>query len=179
LNNTEFAYTVENVTLDVPCEDINNGSEAIINYVIEVMVEDTYYKDYDCNFWECDMSPPYHLISEKAQEYWGEWFYLTFILSIVLIAGSVLIMENRSGYPLILGGLIIISSLIFARIEWIFSFLGDGEFISFVGLFFSEAYNIFLTELVIGIVLILIGVALKFLGIGQWLNDLVSIKKKS
>lgn len=178
VNKTEFAYTFSNITYQVPCEAINNGSESVISYIIESLVEENYYKEYDCDLWDCDASTPSYLISQKAQEYWSEWFYMTLLISILLIVASIIIMENRSGYPLILGGLLIISSLLFAKIEWFFSFLGDFEWISFLGLFFSEAYTVFLIEFIIGIVLILVGISLKFLGLGQWLNNLLSAKKK-
>ncbi len=178
LNNTEFIYSLEETTIDLPCSEINKGSEAILNYVILDLIEENYYKEYDCSFWECGMVPPYHLISQKAQNYWSEWFYLSLVLSIILVVGSLLIMENRSGYPFILGGLLIISSLLFAKIGWVFSFLGDWQWISLAESFFSEAYTIFVIDFIIGIVLILIGVALKFLGLGQFLNKTFSIKKK-
>jgi len=179
LNNTEFVFSQEGMTLAIPCSTINEGAESIINYSILYLIEENYYKEYDCSFWECSMTPPFHIISEKAQNYWSEWFYVFLVLSIILTIVCGLLIENIDDYPFILGGLFIISSLIFAKIEWILSFMGDWEFIDLVSAFFTQAYTVFLIMFIIGIVLILIGVALKFLGLGQWLLKLVGSKKKS
>lgn len=178
-NSTEgFKITPDDVTFEISCENIFEGADSIMTSLVSQIIESKYYKEYDCNFWQCSFNPPYHLVSEKAKIYWSEWFYTFLAISLILVVINFFLIENKNDYPFILGGLMIISSLIFAKIEWILSFLGDWEFLSIVTVFFSKAYNVFIIMFILGVVLILIGVALKFLGLGQWLLNILSIKKK-
>jgi hypothetical protein len=178
-NNTDsFKLTPDDVTFEIPCTSVLEGSESIVTSVVLQMIESNYYKEYECNFWQCSFDPPFHLVSQKAQDYWSEWFYLCLVISIVLAVICLILIENKNDYPFILGGLLIISSLIFAKIEWILSFMGDWEFIKIVAAFFSKAYTVFLITFVTGIFLILLGVALKFLGLSKVLGNVFSVNKK-
>ena len=52
-NNTVFTRDVEEYIIELPCEIINQGSDAIITYVVDDLVEKNYYKEYDCDFRDC------------------------------------------------------------------------------------------------------------------------------
>jgi len=175
-NNTEFVYKEDDYVVSVPCDVVANGSEAIISYSVSQLVEESYYKEYDCKFWDCSYDPPFHLVSLKAQKYWQGWFYWMLALSIILVAASFILIENKHNLPFLIGGLLIIASLPFVRVVWLFSLLGYWEFLQFFELFFSKSYNVFLISFITGIVLIGVGVVLKFLGIGRFFGKLLGSK---
>lgn len=169
-NNTEFVYSFQDYVFTFPCETINNGSEAVITYAISDLVEQNYYKKYDCKFWQCDMNPPYHLISEKAHNYWRGLFYWSLIISLILIALTFLLIENKHDLPILAGIVLIISSLPFLKINWLLGLLKSWPFFEIFQAFFTKAYVVFLIAFIAGIVLIGIGIVLKFLGLGRFLG---------
>jgi hypothetical protein len=173
-NNTEFTFQAEDsdYVVTVPCTVVAEGSESIIKYSINQLVEQAYYKEYDCDFWDCSYDPPFHLISLKAKNYWQGLFYWALLTCIVLAVLGFFLIENKKNLPFMLGGLAIIAALPFVRVSWLFSLLGYWDFLQYFTLFFSKAYNVFLINIIIGILLIGIGVVLKFLGIGQLIGKL-------
>lgn len=178
LENVEVVQKFGEDTYTFPCEVVNQGSEAVITYAITSLVEDKYYQEYDCNFWECSYTPPYHLVSAKAQSYWGGWFYWSLLLSLVLAAVIFFLVENKNNFPFVVGGLLVISALPFAKVSWLLSLLGYWDFLQFFVLFFSKATTVFLFSFITGIVLLGIGVVLKFLGIGKFIGGLFGGGKK-
>ncbi len=177
LEDVEVVRTFGDEEYSFPCEVLSQGSEAVITYAVSSLVEKKYYQEYDCYFWECSYTPPYHLVSAKAQDYWNGWFYWSLILSLVFAAMIFFLVENKHNFPLVLGGVIIISALPFAKVSWLLSLLGHWDFLHFFVLFFSKAYNVFLIMLVAGIISLGIGIVLKFLGIGQFLVGLLGKDK--
>ena len=71
-NNSEFVFSDDEsgYVFEIPCEIISNGSDAVIEYGIEEIVDKTYYEDYDCNFWDCfqKTNSGFFLISEKSKD---------------------------------------------------------------------------------------------------------------
>ena len=84
--------------LEIPCDIVANGSEAIITYAINDLVETNYYKNYDCNFWQCEYNPPFYLFSQKAQNYWKSWLYWSLFASLILIVLAFLLTEKSYPY---------------------------------------------------------------------------------
>ena len=74
--------------------------------------------------------------------------------------------ENKTSLPILVGGLLIIASLPFVKLNWILEKIAVGEFLDILSILFSKSYSVFLIGFVSGIVLILIGFVLKFLNIG-------------
>jgi len=178
LNNTEITQKFGDNVFTLPCETVNQGSEAVITYAITSLVEEKYYEEYNCSFWECSYTPPYHLVSAKAQSYWNGWFYIALMVSLALAAAAFFLLEDRNNLPILLGGLLILSALPFARVSWLLSLLGYWDFLQFFALFFSQAYGVFLISFIIGILLLGVGLVLKFLEIGKFINKLFRSDKK-
>ncbi|HJX50273.1 MAG TPA: hypothetical protein VJ438_02310 [Candidatus Nanoarchaeia archaeon] len=176
-DNIQFVKEYNNFVYTFPCEVVFEGSESVVTFAINQFVDDVYYKEYDCNFWDCDFTPPYHLISAKAQSYWTGWFYWSLFISLVLVGLTFVLIEDRKNLPFVIGGLLMISALPFIRVSWLLSLLGYWEFLQFFALFFSKSYSVFLISFVIGILLIGIGLVLKFLGIGKFIGELVGSNK--
>ena len=180
LNESNFTFENEGIVFDLPCSVINEGESAIIEYTITNMVEESYYKDYDCNFWECSAEEgvPTHFFSEMARSYWkGKLSLVLSVLAVLIILGF-LISDGRRNYPFLLGGLFILAALPFIKVSWFFSLFGNFEIARILGVFFSKAFNVFLIMTVIGAVLILLGVAIKFVGLGSWIDKIMGGEKK-
>ena len=53
LVESEYAFDYDIYSFAIPCEVIQNGESAIINYAVENFVDQVYYAEYDCEFWQC------------------------------------------------------------------------------------------------------------------------------
>ena len=50
-NYTDYVFSREGYTIEIPCDVVVEGKESFINKTIENIVYEIYYKDYDCDFW--------------------------------------------------------------------------------------------------------------------------------
>ncbi len=172
INQTEIVQMFGEETYTFPCEIVNQGSEAVITYAVTSLVEEKYYQEYDCKLWQCSYTPPYHLVSAKAQSYWSNWFYLSILVSLALAVAIFFLVENRNNFPFIVGIILVISSSLLLLVPWLISLLGYWDFLKIFVLFFSKSYLVFLISFVLGIILLGVGLVLKFLGIGKFINNL-------
>ncbi|MCK5150063.1 hypothetical protein KAJ87_04020 [Candidatus Pacearchaeota archaeon] len=177
-NNSEFVFKDPSSghTFSIPCEILPQGPQAIVNYGINDFVEQVYYKEYDCNFWDCleKTGSPLFLISAKAKGYWHSKFYFLLLLSVILIGVSFLLVEKKSNSFIITGALIVASSLPFMKLESIISLFSDNYLSGILIVFFSEASNVFWIMLVSGIVFLVAGILLKLFGIGFKISGIFS-----
>ncbi|MBA7707240.1 hypothetical protein ES703_116109 [subsurface metagenome] len=76
-NNSDYVFSYEGNTFVIPCSVVSQGSEAIIEEGITNIVDDFYYAEYNCGFWDCfeKTGSPFFLISQKAKNYWNSKFY--------------------------------------------------------------------------------------------------------
>jgi hypothetical protein len=172
-NQEIFTLVEEGINLEIPCTIITQGPQQTIEYSIQESIKQIYYKDYPCEFWECVKSTDtlIVLISETAKEYWHEKFYLTIIVSIILFVLLFIFIESKKSALTITGALIIVASIPFRKINWILSLLPEGNFTDLFAIFFTRAYNVFLTTIIIGITIFLIGLAFEFFKIGIKLTN--------
>ncbi len=176
-NNTEIVQEFGGKVYTIPCEIISQGSEAVVTYIIGDFVEQVYYDEYDCDFWDCSYTPPYHLVSSKAKSYWSGWFYTALVISLLLAVGGFFLIENKKSYPFMLGGLIFISVLPFAKVSWLLALLGSWEFLSFFTIFFAKAYSVFIIMFILALVLVGVGIVLKFMSIVNFFSRLFGKSK--
>lgn len=185
----EYVFSEQDYTFAVPCSVISQGTEAIINYAIDNFVYSTYYKEYECKFWDCFKSStlPLFLISQHSKDYWQGKFYSSLLVVLVLLALMFLLIEKKTNLPLVAGSLVILSSLLFAKLElfskWlintfinlpsIYSFSPD-DFFRFFTLIFIQSSKIFWIMLIIGALLLILGILLKFFAIGFKINAFFS-----
>jgi hypothetical protein len=161
-NDSGSVLLEEGYTVEIPCEVVSQGLDSVINYSVNTLIEEAYYKDYECSFWDClkEEGIPLFLVSAKAKSYWHSRFYFTLIASLILAFLAFLLIEKKTSFPILLGVFVIVSSLPLLKIEWVGSLFGD-TFGGVVSVFFSQAHSVFWTMLVIGIVLIVLGILLK------------------
>lgn len=173
LNNTEFVFNEEGHTFVIPCETINQGSSAIIDYGIDYLIRSVYNQEYDCEFWQCvkETNSPLVLISKKAHDYWNSKFYIFMLTSLALLALMFFVSKHKNSVFILWGILIVLSSLPFMKLNWAVSFVPEG-FGNILLSFFTRAYNVFLIMFIIGLFLVGLGVAFHFFKVGIKISNL-------
>lgn len=170
-NNSEFTFQINsNESFSIPCEIINNGTEAIINYEAGLFFDKIYYKTYKCEFWQCfeeaEKEGLFFLISLYSKNYWKKLFYQTLLVCIILSILIFLFMKTKNNFPMHIGILLIASFIPvfgFFPISKIIPL--KNELFLITNLFFSQEKRIFLTALLIGLFLIGLTIFLKLLKI--------------
>ena len=177
-NNSEFVFREDSsgYTFTISCDIIAQGPEAIVDYGINSLVEQVYYEDYDCEFWDCigKTASPLFLVSEKARNYWNSKFYLALMVSVALIVLIFFLVEKKSNLFVIVGSLLIISALPFMKLDWVLSFIPNESFLELLAVFFTKAYTEFLITLISGIVILGVGILLKLFRVGFKISNLFS-----
>ena len=178
--NSEFTFSQQGYTFVIPCSVVAEGSDAVVAYGVDSFVKEIYYKNYDCDFWKCfdESQFPVFLVSEKAQKYWMGKFYLILIIFIALAGLTYLLVENKENAPMILGIFLVIGSLPFLAIGKIVSLFLNKTYIELVAAFFSSAHSVFLISLIFGLVLLGVGVGLKFWDFEEFIREKFKGKKK-
>ena len=181
-NNSEFVFNQEGYTFVLQCEKIRQGPEAIIDHSLDSLIEEAYYQEYDCKFFEClkETDTSLVLVSEKAREYWKSNFYIFLFISLALSTLIFIISNNKATTFLITGGLLIISSLPLLKIKWFLLKLPiPKEFENIILAFFTKSTNVFWILTIIGLLLFLFGISLHFFGLGQKLANWFSKNKEN
>ena len=171
-NNTEYVFSEQGYTISIPCETVQEGKDAIIEEGINDIVNEVYEKEYECeSIWDCvsssDIKNSLYLVSKEAKQEWKSKFNLTLFVSILLIIIMFFLVSQKIDLPIIIGFLIILSSLPILGINKIISFL-DFPFIKIIPLLFSEAGFVFSVMLIMGITLMTFGILAKFFQFGHF-----------
>jgi len=179
---SDFVFNEYGYTFVIPCDIVFQGPVVVVDKGIENIVNEIYYKDYDCDFLDCfgRTEMPFFLISAKAKDYWQSKFYFSLLISFVLIGLMFFLVEQKFNLPVVVGILFIISSLPFMKLNWLLSFFSNSLYLQFFTVFFTKAYMVFLITFILGIVILALGIILKFFKFGFWISNLFDkFKKKS
>lgn len=176
-NHDVYTQEMENYSLEIPCDVVNQGSDAIINYTIDDLIEKNYYKEYNCSFIDCfsHEETPFFVFSKQSHDYWNSKFYLGLIISIILGALLFFFMDGRNNYPFFLGTLLVVLSFLFLGAGKIVSMIAGGKLGGYAdafALFFTQAYLVFLIFIILGVILIFLGIVLKFISFGRFIAKL-------
>lgn len=182
-NESSYVFAEGGYTFVLPCdvlEEIEENPSAMINQGIDNIIEQIYYDTYDCKFWNCFKTTglPFFLISEKAKNYWQDKFYLALIAFAVLAVLIFLLVESKPNAPLVVGSLIVVSSLPLLKLEKIVGSISGDSALIFVGIFFNKVGTVFWIVFIVGLILILAGIALKILS-WNFLKEKIFRKKIS
>lgn len=185
-NNTEYVFSEQGYTINIPCETVQKGKEAIIEEGISNIVDEIYEKEYECeSILEClsssDPKNSLYIISEEAKQEWKSKFNLTLFISIFLIVIMFFLVSQKIDLPIIVGFLIVLSSIPILGINKIISLL-DFPFIKIIPLLFSASGFVFSIVFITGIALLTFGILGKFFQFGHFflekINSLRSKKNK-
>jgi hypothetical protein len=181
-NHDSYIFSAQNYTFNIPCNVSLKGQEAIIDEGIREVVNQIYYKDYGCNFFDCfkQAKIPVFLISEMSRNFFLNLFFLSLGVSLLLLALAFFFIEKKTSLPILSGSVLIIASLPFMKIGNLVNFLSDKIYFQFIKIFFSESRNISIIFLIIGGTLLVFGVLLKIFKMGFSISEWISkLKKKS
>lgn len=172
-NNQEYVFSQEGKTFVIPCDVVSQGSESVFDNVINGLVDEYYYKTYECGFFDCFESgePPFFLVSEQTKNTMKVWFYYCLIIAILLVALMFFLIENKINLFILTGVIVIVSSLPFLKLESFISFFSSNLF-GVLSLFFSKSYNVFIIFFIIGLILLILGIMMRFFHFGLKLSDL-------
>ncbi len=198
-NNTEIIQNFEGYTFIFPCEIVEEGYNSIINYTLDYLIKDFYYKDYNCSFVKCfeETDIPLFLVSNYAKDYWNSLYKKFLLFDLILIGLIILLVEKKSNSPILTGALFISSALIISQLKNIGTKIAklilspislalsnekSKEIIfQIVQIFFTESSKIFIWMFITGLILIAIGLILKLTNFGikikNWLEKIKDKKK--
>ena len=168
------------IKTEIPCEVLKQGKEQVVNYTTDKIIEDIYYRDYECSFTDCfKKEGAIFLVSEHAKNYWMGKFYLFLTISILIILGAFFLFEEKSNYLLFTGSMCIVSSLPLIKLDWIMNiFIGtiassmnlasslkltnNSSLVGLFSIFFSESVRVFWIFFILGLGIIVVGLIFKF-----------------
>ncbi len=173
--NSDYVFSYQNYAFHFSCQDVNSTS-LIINDTINNFVSDSYYKQYNCNYWDCfnKYSPPIFLISDKSQSYWNSLFYVS--LAVAILSGIILFFLFKRKYDLLFlsGGAIIVSSLVILGIEKLLVTFSNQIISDMLLLFFSQSNFVFVRLLIAGIILVFAGLLVELFRAGFKIYNMFS-----
>ena len=167
-NETSYVFARGGYTFVLPCdllEEIDEDPQSLIDQGMENIVEQIYYDDYDCEFWNCfqETGLPLFLISEKAKNYWQDKFYFTLIAFAVLVILIFFLVEHKQNTLIIVGSILVLSSFPLLKLEKIIGSIVGNSYFAFVGVFFNKMDTVFWIVFFSGLIIIGAGIALRFL----------------
>ena len=182
-NNTDYVFSQEGYTVDIPCETVKEGKDAIIEEGISDIIDEVYTEEHPCDsLSECVFNgeSPFYLLSEEAKQEWKSYFYVTLVFSILISIIMFFLVVNKIDIFLVLGFLIALSSLPILGINKIASLLVDSTLLQVVSLLFSKAGFVFGWMFIIGLALLTLGILVKFFHVGHtFLEKINKIKFSS
>ncbi len=178
---SNYSFFYQGYNFSVPCELVSQGYEPALEYGVGEFVEDIYYKDYECGFWDCFEKEglPLFLLSKQTKDYVNSKFYLFLTISFILAGLMFFLAEKKSNMLITAGSLMIVASLPFMKLSEILSAFTAGGFVEFLSIFFTNSYSTFINLLIFGIAFLVLGIILKIFKFGFKISNFISkIKEK-
>ena len=173
LDNPVYVFSDEEFgqVFEIECDVVAQGSDAVVDSAIESFVEKIYSgqiesKDVSSVLEEVNTEskqPMFDFVKLKNSVH--SYFYIAWVAALVLFVLVFFLVEVKSNAFILSGSLLAISSLPLIKIEQFLSLI-PFEFGEFLIVFFSEANTVFLISFITGLVVLIIGVVMKFFGIG-------------
>ncbi len=176
-NHSEYVFSYQGNTVDIPCETALQGTDAIIEESMRDSIKEFYYAEYNCNFLDCmkESRIPVVLISEKAYNYWTQKAYLFLTISLVLSILLFFLAEKKTNVPILLGSFLIVASLPFIKLDSLLAlYSGKNPLIQFLMIFFSQSYIVSLRVLIMGVFFLIVGIMLKIFKVTFFISNLIS-----
>ena len=168
VNESEYVFYQDqfDVALSLPCDIVDAGKEEIISYSVDNVLEDIYYKEYDCSFVGCLLGEGFSqmiIFSKTAKDYFQGRFLFFLVIALVLIGLTFLLVSQKLNFLPIVGGLIILSAIPLKKLGAAMTFLLPSFFEEFGLVFVSKAGFVSSIILTLGIIILVIGLIWKFL----------------
>lgn len=179
VSHSDFVFSYSGYVFDISCADVNSES-ALINSTIKTFIASMYYKQYGCSYWSCfdSYSTPTFLISQESENYWSQIFYVSLAASALLAAVLLLFVRKKRSLPLLVGGLMILSSLPVFGIGKIISSVSNKTVSGIISLLFSQSSTIFFRMIIAGGIILFIGLVIELFYAGFKIYDMFSKDEK-
>lgn len=176
--DSEYFLEYNDKRFEIPCEIIEQGKESIEGYILDNFIDEIYYSNYDCEFWECvkESDIPFVLISDKARVYWASRAVLLAAMSFILFLLIVLVSNKRPSKFISTGVLLALCSLPFKNIDWVAKIV-PAQVAPLFLLLSQKAHSTFMIMLFISAGLVLIGIVALIFGWNMKFNKGTSEKK--
>jgi hypothetical protein len=165
LNQGSYSIQMGYINSTLSCDKLEEGKQIIIQEIEDDITLNLYNKEYSCGYWSCiKEGTPEVLISKQSQEYWKNKFYLFLIISLAITALLFIIIDNKTNLPIIIGILLVISTLPILKLYDLIIWLLGKEWLQFLGIFetlLNKSTSIFNLSLFFGVILILSGIGIK------------------
>jgi hypothetical protein len=179
--NPNYVFAITNYSLNLSCNVVMQGTDAIITEGTKEVIHQIYYANYDCDFLNCIKSTqlPLFLLSEKAYNFWIDKFRISLAVSFVLLVLLLFLVKKKENMPLLSGILLSVSSLPFIKLDVLLNTFSNKMVSQFLKVFFSQAFYFSLRALIVGLVLIGLGIVFRLFDIGFFISNLISKIKKT
>lgn len=156
-NNSDYVFTYDEseTVIELPCEAVEKGPDAVVDQVVENFVEDVYEGRV--------AESPFDF--SKLNDSIHSYFYLALIVALAMFVLIFFLAEAKSNAFIIVGSLLLISALPLIKIESFFSWI-PFDFAEYLIVFFSKASSIFWISFITGLIILAVGIVMKFFGIG-------------
>ena len=179
-SNEEFVFNEAGYDFVLSCDNLVNASlDNFVEKSVGSVVEKMYYKEYDCEFWDClKQGDPLFLVSEKAHVYWKTKFLQSLLVIGVLLVLVFFLVSKKANTLILAGSLLIGSSIPFLGLQKLSEFLMTKDILDFLGIIFSKANIVFWISFIVGFVLLAAGIGLRIFGISLNISEKLSQKKQ-
>ena len=156
------------------------GNVYVLNdSVVNNAINKTYYQNYNCSMIDCIKTNQItYLYSAQAKNYWASKARLFLLISLALFIFLFLLVSKKSSAFITAGGVTILASLPFNKMNWVYKIIPAGNFKSLVDMFFSASHNVFLSMLFIGIGILILGIILTVIRMGLSFNKFLDKFRK-
>jgi hypothetical protein len=157
----EISIVEESQEFEIDCDLVLASTpENFLDKQAEKFIEENYYKKYECGFVDCfkEQDIPFFLMSEQTKDYVKGKYYLFLGISSVLALGMFLLVEGKKNFLILLGILLIISSLPFMFLNNVSLDETSSQIFS---IFIEQAQSVFWWMIVIGLIVGGLGIGLK------------------
>lgn len=175
-NNTEISLSREGYNISVSCKAVEEGPEAVVEEGISNLIESSINEAYPENS-KLGVFVKDFLFSDNASNSWKRFYYISLLISIILIILIFFLIENKFNLPLSVGPLLIVSILPIIVLNFSLPYL-ENSLLSPMVVLFSEAYTVFIAYIIIGVILIVLGFGLKTLKLGYHISKKLSNKNE-
>ncbi|MEX0920647.1 MAG: hypothetical protein WDZ62_00055 [Candidatus Pacearchaeota archaeon] len=161
----DYVFVYEGHVIVLNCSTFEEGNESLLEESFDSFTESVYFKDYGCEFWKCfkETGIPFFLVSKDAKDYWQGRFYFSLLIFLIAIVLTFFLVEQKHNTLVFTGSFMAISVLPLLKIESIVTSASGKIFSPFIRMLFSRVGVVFWTIMIIGIILILSGIALRII----------------
>lgn len=173
-NNSEYVFSESDYVFTIPCDNVVQGPEKVLEEGIKSVIYNVYYGDYPGkigDYLDNLQDSPFFLISQKAYFFTSKIFYYSLVLSIILLIALFFLVHNKSNAFLIPGIFVTLFSLLFLKFNVFFSKTSNGIISQFLGIFFSKSFPVSIRFLIVGIVFIVVAIVFKVFKVGFWISS--------